>query len=227
MASAQSSNQNVYAITKEGDDFIPETAKWTCKYGPTMAQCGWINNDIKIKRCVQCNAIRSDAVAHIGERLDEGAKGRCWQICEIKDDGTEVWTYDFRRERNESWASFENTMAPVTAIRGDHTMWQCMTIVNDEYCQVNAMFEFSQDDRGCAIRVPILGCPKCKLARRVGTLALRDSWEIIGHLKDYTTLGEEVWEYDAPYDVDEPDQVLYRTVAGFGNGDIAYYGAND
>ncbi|RBR18280.1 hypothetical protein FVER53590_25045 [Fusarium verticillioides] len=113
-------------------------------------------------------------------------------------------------------------MAPVTAIRGDHTMWQCMTTVNDEYCEVNPMFECGLDDKGCAIRVPILGCPKCKLTRRNGTLALRDNWEIIGHLEDYTTPGEEVWEYDVPYDVDEPDPVLYRTVAGFGDGDIIY-----
>ncbi|QGI59621.1 uncharacterized protein FFB20_09646 [Fusarium fujikuroi] len=113
-------------------------------------------------------------------------------------------------------------MAPVTAIRGDHTMWQCMTTVNDEYCQVNAMFEFGQDDKGCAIRVPILGCPKCKLARRIATLALRDNWEMIGHLEDYTVLGEEVWEYDVPYDVEEPDPVLYTTVAGFGDDDIVF-----
>ncbi|PNP79878.1 hypothetical protein FNYG_06575 [Fusarium nygamai] len=113
-------------------------------------------------------------------------------------------------------------MAPFTAIRGDHTMWQCMTTVNDEYCEVNNMFEFGQDNKGCAIRVPILGCPSCKLARRIGTLALRDNWEIIGHLEGYTALGEEVWEYDVPYDVDEPDPVLYRTVEGFGDGDTAY-----
>ncbi|KAF4497786.1 hypothetical protein FAGAP_6054 [Fusarium agapanthi] len=74
-------------------------------------------------------------------------------------------------------------MAPVTAIRGDHTMWQ---------------------------------------SRRTGTLALRDNWEIIEHLVDYTSLGEEVWEYDVPYDVDEPSPVLYRTVASFGDGDIVY-----
>ncbi|KAF5613059.1 uncharacterized protein FTJAE_13974 [Fusarium tjaetaba] len=120
------------------------------------------------------------------------------------------------------YTQFTYTMAPVTAIRGDHTMWQCMTTVNDEYCEVNAMFEYGPDDKGCAIRVPILGCPKCKLTRRNGTLALRDNWEIIGHLEDYTNLGEEVREYDVPYDVDEPDAVLYRTVASFGDGDVSY-----
>jgi hypothetical protein len=106
MASAQSVDQSVYATTKEGDDFIPKTAKWTCKFGPTEAQCGEINNDITKKKCERCGFIRSDAVAHVGERLDEGAKGRCWEICEIEDDGTEVWTYRFHREENEGWARY-------------------------------------------------------------------------------------------------------------------------
>ncbi|KAI7759384.1 hypothetical protein LZL87_008761 [Fusarium oxysporum] len=113
-------------------------------------------------------------------------------------------------------------MAPITAVRGDHTKWQCMTTVNGQCCEVNDMFEFGQDDRVRTIRVPIRACPKCKLVRGILTLALRENWDIIGHLKNYTALGEEIWKYRVPYDVDEPGPIVDRTVAEFTDGDVVY-----
>lgn len=108
MAAAQSGDQNVYILTQEGDDFIPETAKWTCKSGPTESQCGHVNKDISNKICERCHKIRSNAVAHVGERLDEGLKGRCWEIRGVTAYGAEVWTYEFGRKKNEFWARFDS-----------------------------------------------------------------------------------------------------------------------
>ncbi|WJG34389.1 uncharacterized protein FOBCDRAFT_194235 [Fusarium oxysporum Fo47] len=101
MASTQEGTSKVYAITREGDDFLPENAVWTCKWGPIEAQCGHINDDIRNKKCTKCGFARSASIAHVGKRLDEGVKGRCWEICGIENDGTEVWTYDlFVQEMN-------------------------------------------------------------------------------------------------------------------------------
>ncbi|ENH64016.1 hypothetical protein FOC1_g10002619 [Fusarium oxysporum f. sp. cubense race 1] len=104
MASKQEGTSKVYAITREGNDFVPENAVWTCKWGPIEAQCGHINDDIRNKKCTKCGFARSAAFSHVGKRPDEGVKGRCWEICGIENDGTEVWTYDFIRARNEFWA---------------------------------------------------------------------------------------------------------------------------
>ncbi|KAF4438632.1 hypothetical protein FACUT_4741 [Fusarium acutatum] len=170
-------------------------------------------NDRDDKRCKGCDAELARGATALNADIDEigqcegiGSKGKpVWNLHEAKRvdlwdaRGGSIYGYDYNPQTTNTYQTpLQHTMAPVTAIRGDHTMWQCMATVNDDYCQVNNMFEFGQDDKGCATRVPILGCPKCKLARRIGTLALRDNWEIIGHLEDYTALGEEVWEYDVP-----------------------------
>ncbi|KAJ0139938.1 Cytochrome P450 monooxygenase gsfF [Fusarium oxysporum f. sp. albedinis] len=83
MASTQEGTSKVYAITREGDDFVPENAVWTLHQ---MWFCTLCFNRTRL------------------EEAYEGVKGRCWEICSIENDGTEVWTYDFSRARNEFWA---------------------------------------------------------------------------------------------------------------------------
>ncbi|KAF5595949.1 hypothetical protein FPCIR_4215 [Fusarium pseudocircinatum] len=170
MTSAQSVDQNVYATTKEGDDFIPKTAKWTCKFGPTVAQCGEINNDITKKKCKRCGAVRSDAVAHVGERLDEGVKGSCWQICEIEDDGTEVWTYGFRRgsmsstEETAQTYPIETIDQPPEIIPNNAT-WTCASLPDGAARSLE--FECRQRNEGMENEV----CSKCGNRRADGSTA--------------------------------------------------------
>ncbi|KAF5245746.1 hypothetical protein FANTH_7206 [Fusarium anthophilum] len=156
-------------------------------------------NDIDSERCKKCKA-----------ELAKGAKALDADI----DDIGECEGIDLNGK--PVWKLHEAKTVDLWDARAKSTYgW-------DYHCHSRRSYHYGQDNKGCAIRVPLLGCPKCKLARRIGTLALRDNWEIIGHLEDYTSLGEEVWEYDVPYDVNEPDPVLYRLAASFGDGDIKY-----
>ncbi|KAF4949181.1 hypothetical protein FGADI_9098 [Fusarium gaditjirri] len=111
-------------------------------------------------------------------------------------------------------------MAPIAAVRADHTYWQCMSRANGDFCPVNKMFQHGRDKEGRAIRKPVQKCPGCNQVRGRGTVALRSNWEDIGRLEGYAARGEEIWVYTKPNDVDLDGPIVDRTVDKFTEGDV-------
>ncbi|KAJ4059179.1 hypothetical protein NW756_000239 [Fusarium oxysporum] len=113
-------------------------------------------------------------------------------------------------------------MAPITAVRADHTHWQCMTKANGDFCPVNNMFRHGRDKEGRAIRKPVRKCPGCNQVRGQGTKALRSDWNEIGTLEAYTARGEEIWVYTKLPDINADGPIVDRTVEEFTEGDVIY-----
>ncbi|KAH7269151.1 uncharacterized protein BKA55DRAFT_587961 [Fusarium redolens] len=210
-------------------------AYWFCM-SPSCTQM----NNIGDENCKKCHAELAQGAAALSGGIDKIGD------CVGKDSyGDPVWefhepeTMDFTEARasttyvqatrkqpantQPSHTHYNNfAMAPITAVRADHTKWQCMARANGDFCPVNDMFEYRRDNRGRVIRKPIRTCPGCNQVRGKKTKALRSDWNQIGTLEGYTAQGEEIWVYTKPYDVDEPGPIVYKTVEEFTNGDVAY-----
>ncbi|KAF5020817.1 hypothetical protein F66182_7156 [Fusarium sp. NRRL 66182] len=77
-------------------------------------------------------------------------------------------------------------MAPLTAIRQDHTHWTCRHVVDGAYC--NGLNEMKDKN-----------CIECGVERGVGSTALSEAWEEIGTLAEKLSDGTEHWRCCWPF----------------------------